>query len=316
MNLTEELDKYFIERKWCQVLNLLHTASFTNQQAVIDFINSKFPDLITKCHTPSFVKILSVITDINPNPLLLQKVIKYFDSIEYKTKEQEESSLVVHLDYDIVNFKNNNKVYDYLQNWIPDSAKERFFLLLFLYFNDSKDFSQAYKFLQKYLEKLDKKKEDFYEKRKKEFGIKLAEVALKAEDVFSFDDILPKLENSELKNLLMAYNSGNIKFVMESNHPFPKEKVLLIALVKLTVYRRSISLEEVSSSLKLSNQEVLFLVFKSLGKKLLTGYYDGKKKEIFLYKSINKAINDEEIREMKNKFTEWRRKVKKEIESI
>ncbi|KCZ80911.1 hypothetical protein H312_01684 [Anncaliia algerae PRA339] len=319
MDLLSELNRYFVERKWCQLLELLHKKCFSDTETCVNFIINNYSELLSKTHLHTLSNIISLITDISPNHSLLKTGIDYLNSIEFRSTEQEEALLTFNLNNEIINYKDNRNVYEYLKIKILDSCKERFYLLMFLYFDHSMDYTQAYKYLTLYLECLNLKKEfekKYYEERKKILYNNLAGIALYSEDVYSFDNILTELEESELKSLVYAYNIGDINYVNSKEHSFPKEKVYLISLVKLTVYKRSISLNEISSFLKLDIKDVLFLVFKSLGKGLIKGYYNGKDNELYLHKSINKAMNEEEIKEMKSKFEDWRNKVSKEIESI
>ncbi|RVD90939.1 26S proteasome regulatory subunit RPN9 PSMD13 [Tubulinosema ratisbonensis] len=313
MDLVTELNQLFVDRKWCQLLTTLNQNSVPHTDTCLKFILTHLKELIDKVNLPSFMSIISLLTDISSHLSLVEQVIFLLNGIEYKSVEQEECAFIARLNYDILTYKTHSKVYEYFKIKIPDSAKERFYCLVYLYFDHVNDFNMSYKYLSLYLDTLSDKNDVFYKKKKEFLTNKLAEIALKAENVYSFDDILPKLSDSDLKSLVLAYNTGDINYVNNTNHSFPKEKVYLISLVKLCVYKKSITVKEISDFLQINYSDSLFLIFKALGKELIKGYYDGKTNQLYLFKSINKSMNDNDIKEMKIRFGEWRNKVIKQM---
>lgn len=313
MDLTSELNRHFIDRKWCQLLLSIQKNCTTHTDICLSFITTHLKELFDKSDIISLTNLISLITDITSQVSLVESMLKHFDSLEFKSLEQEESAFITKLNYDILTFKSNSKIYEYFKCKIPVSAEERFYYLMYLYFDYVDDSDQCYKYLALYCDKLKEKEDDYYKEKRVFLCNKLGELALKAEDVYYFDDILINITDPELKTAVMAYSNGNIDLVKKSKHTYALEKAYLISLVKLCVYKKSISLKEISDALLLDYENCLFYMYKALGKGLIKGYYNGKNNQLYLYKSINKAVSESDIKEMKSRFEEWRIKVNEQI---
>lgn len=313
----ELLDELLKKRHWCQLLQTINENIVAEYTSIKEFIIENIEIIVTKTHPTTLADIFTIVCDTKKEDTLLICARKVYEGLEVTNEELEEAKLINEINIDIINVMNNiedsdleRRVYGYRKDGQTVFVTVRLNRLLFLYYEKNSDYDQAYFYLKKYIES----GYSSYELR--EMVNKLATFALKSENVFFFFDLIPYIDMIDEAKLIMAYNEGDINYVVKNCKDFSTEKVYLISFLNICSQKKHVSFNEIAHSLKLSEEESLVLIFKALGKGLVKGYVDGEHKMLYINSVKPKMLKTAEIEEMKMRFMEWRAKVRLAIKEF
>ncbi|ADM12685.1 uncharacterized protein Eint_111860 [Encephalitozoon intestinalis ATCC 50506] len=154
----------------------------------------------------------------------------------------------------------------------------------------------------------------------------LVEYALLSKEFFNFTLItsLPgfdKMNNRDLKEIFLMFREGNVERLEEkygkfteifgSNADVVKEKAYMIALINIcfSEAEKKVSIKKVEELLKIPNKMVIYIILKSFGLGLISGWIDGEKGILYFDSLIPRALQKEEIQKLKEKYEIWEGKV-------
>jgi len=209
------------------------------------------------------------------------------------------------------------------------------------YYKVKADYPQYYKNALLFLSSINI--DDLSNEEKVERAYELSLSALLGEGLYNFGELLmhPILESlvgtpyEWLKNLLYAYNSGNIdafnsisnsgEFLKESllvnNLDFLRRKLCLMSLMEHVFQRTKeergrISFSDIASETKVAEDEVEHLIMKAFSLGILKGKIDQVDKIVMVSWVQPRVLDLEQINSLKNKLDDWIEKVSKQSISL
>ncbi|KAL7412136.1 hypothetical protein BDY24DRAFT_393375 [Mrakia frigida] len=163
----------------------------------------------------------------------------------------------------------------------------------------------------------------------------LSLAALLADTIYNFGEllqhpILTSLDNTPdiwIKNLLFAFNAGDIgKYeslsphfpsepILEENKNFLRQKICLMTLIE-SVFRRAsddriLSFQNIAEDTKVSVAEVEYLVMKALSLKLIRGSLDSISQTATITWVQPRVLDRSQLEALVSRLTEWTDKVGK-----
>ncbi|KAG5859106.1 hypothetical protein KMI_09g15340 [Encephalitozoon hellem] len=158
----------------------------------------------------------------------------------------------------------------------------------------------------------------------------LVEYALLSKEFFNFTLItsLPgfsKMRNKDLKEIFMMFREGDIRGLEGKNDEFNKifgdnasivkEKAYVIALINICFAEaeKKISIKKIEESLKIPSKMVIYIVLKSFGLGLISGWINGEEGILYFDSLIPRALQKEEVVKLKEKYDVWEKKVQEVI---
>ncbi|KAG4099627.1 PCI-domain-containing protein [Neocallimastix lanati (nom. inval.)] len=209
------------------------------------------------------------------------------------------------------------------------------------YYKVKADYPQYYRNALLYLSSINI--EDLSNEEKVERAYELAISALLGEGLYNFGELImhPILESlvgtsyEWLKNLLYAYNSGNIdafnsisnsgEFLKESllvnNLDFLRRKLCLMSLIEHVFQRTKeergrISFSDIASETKVAEDEVEHLIMKAFSLGILKGKIDQVDKIVMVTWVQPRVLDLEQINSLKLRLDDWIEKVNAQTISL
>jgi len=209
------------------------------------------------------------------------------------------------------------------------------------YYKVKADYPQYYRNALLFLSSINV--DDLTNEEKVERAYELSLSALLGEGLYNFGELLmhPILESlvgtpyEWLKNLLYAYNSGNIdafntisnsgEFLKESllvnNLDFLRRKLCLMSLMEHVFQRTKeergrISFSDIAAETKVAEDEVEHLIMKAFSLGILKGKIDQVDKIVMVSWVQPRVLDLEQINSLKNKLDDWIEKVSKQTISL
>lgn len=306
---TLKFQEHFEARKWFQLLSALQSEK--DIDCAISFMKMHAAILVQKTHPPTLSKLLSKITDLRPDLELLLRMEKELELIPIRNNEQEEALVLVRINkYMLMLDEAEFQIYEYKKRMHRPYIQTRLNKLFYLYYERTGDMDQAYGALRDYMESCPENE------NMRALANKLAYFALISDEIYSFEEVMKYLSHVDRKDLLLAYNSGDVKYVLKSCREFSSEKIYLISFLNMCRMKPVLSLREISEQLELDDESVLFLVMKALGKGLVRGHLDGDTRTFHMNSVVSRALDEDGIRTMKERFAAWRIRVAEALASL
>lgn len=134
-------------------------------------------------------------------------------------------------------------------------------------------------------------------------------------------------EGCPLKELFIHFQEGNIENISEkdilkilniNNISHIKEKMYILNIMKICFNseQKFILLDHLASVLNIDQMVVIKLILRALGLKVISGWIDSDKKMLFFDYVLPRALNQDEMKNMRSKFIEWRNRVQGIIDII
>ncbi|KAL0266075.1 UNVERIFIED_CONTAM: hypothetical protein PYX00_011792 [Menopon gallinae] len=282
---TLKFQEHFEARKWFQLLSALQSEK--DIDCAISFMKMHAAILVQKTHPPTLSKLLSKITDLRPDLELLLRVEKELELIPIRNNEQEEALVLVRINKHMLMLDEAEfQIYEYKKRMHRPYVQARLNKLFYLYYERTGDMYQAYGALRDYMESNPENE------NMRVLANKLAYFALVSDEIHSFEEVMKYLGHVDRKDVLLAYNSGDVKM------------------------RPVLSLQEIGEQLELSDESVLLLVMKALGKGLVRGHLDGDTRTFHMNSVVSRALDGDGIRAMKERFAAWRTRVAEALASL
>lgn len=306
---TLKFQEHFEARKWFQLLTALQNERDIG--CAVSFMKMHAATLVQKTHPPTLSRLLSKITDLRPDLELLLRMEAELESIPIRNGEQEEALVIVRINkYMLMLEEAEFHVYEYKKHEHRPYIQKRLNKLFYLYYERTGDVGQAYCALRDYMES-GPENEDM-----RELANKLVHFALVSDEIYSFEDVMKYADCIDRRDLLLAYNSGDVKYVLENCGEFSSEKIYLISFLDMCRAKQVLSLREIGEQLELRDDAVLFLVMKALGKGLVRGHLDGETRTFHMNRVVSRVLDEGGIRAMKEKFSAWRTRVAEVLASL
>eukprot|EP00866_Antonospora_locustae_P002066 jgi/Antlo1/2066/247 len=306
---TLKFNEHFKARKWFQLLSALQNEKDIG--LAISFMKMHAAILVQKTHPPTLSRLLSKITDLRPDLELLLRMENELELIPIRNREQEEALVIVRINKCMLMLEEAEfQVYEYKKHVHRPYIQIRLNKLFYLYYERTGDVGQAYCALRDYMESAPEN-EDM-----RVLANKLMHFALVSDEIYSFEDVIKYEYCVDRKDILHAYNNGDVKYVLENCREFSPEKIYLISFLDMCRKKQVLSLQEVGEHLELSDDAVLFLVIKALGKGLVRGHFDGETRTFHMNRVVSRVLDEGGIRAMKDKFSAWRTRVAEVLASL
>lgn len=306
---TLKFQEHFEARKWFQLLSALYNEK--DIDGAISFMKKHAATLVQKTHSPTLSKLLSKITDLRPDLELLLRMEEELELIPIRNNEQEEALALVRINkYMLMLDEAEFHIYEYKKDVHRPYVQARLSKLFYLYYERIGDMEQAYGALRDYMESHPENE------NMRALANKLVYFALVSDEIYSFEDVMKYLNHVDCKALLLAYNNGDVKYVLENCKEFSADKIYLISFLNMCRKKQVLSIREIGEQLELSDEAVFFLVLKALGKGLVKGHLDGEMRTFHMNSIVSRVLDEDGIRAMKEKFTAWRMRVAEVLASL
>lgn len=130
-----------------------------------------------------------------------------------------------------------------------------------------------------------------------------------------------------LKELFISLREGNIQDISDKDMKeilktkdvsHIKEKMYIMKIMKICFNseHKFVSFDDLVSKLNLEEMDVIKLILRALGLKVINGWIDSEQRMLFFDSLLPRALSEDELINMKSKFIEWRNRVQKVIDVI
>ncbi|CAD26106.1 hypothetical protein [Encephalitozoon cuniculi GB-M1] len=208
------------------------------------------------------------------------------------------------------------KLFEWKSLKMPKNVRTMYNLLGFKLYQKIRNIEAAFTHLLKYINLSES--EDLMDT--------LVEYAMLSKEFFNYTLItsLPgfnKMKNRELKEIFIMFREGNVKGLEKRYNKFTeifgsyadivKEKAYMIALINICFLEveKKVSVKKIEELLEISNKMAIYIVLKSFGLGLISGWIDGEEGTLYFDSLIPRALQKEEIVKLKEKYDVWEKKV-------
>ncbi|WUR03087.1 proteasome subunit RPN9 (RPN9) [Vairimorpha necatrix] len=198
-----------------------------------------------------------------------------------------------------------------------------FNFLAFLYYEKSGNHENCVKYLLEYVKKNNEEINNLE---------LLAKYSLVSRKFFNFIEIFSLKNfdkiNEDIYKIYIAVQEGNTKLVDKyikiihnifgDKYQIVREKAYFIGLINLCFKenKRILGFEKIQEELEIREEEINGFLLKALGFGLIKGWIDDKNKVLYFNTIIPRCLQEAELNKMKNKFGEWKEKIRQAIEMI
>lgn len=325
----EKITKYKDQRKWAQFSRMIvKNVNDNNSQQLctmfLDNIHQIHPKTITETALAmtGSLKPESAIELLNTAKEAIHTSILYSGNFELEVVSLEiVKSLILVEQGELEGIEKN--IYGWKNLMMNERMLTMYNFLAFKFYDKIHNLENAFKYLFEYV------------KLNPEANLMevLTMYSLVSYEFFNFTSIstLPGFEAVKEESLLKiftAVQAGDISFItpnqktltdiFQNKAEIITEKVHMIALVNLCFYepKKQLSFEAIEESLQIDSAKCNYYLLKALGLGLIKGWIDGGKRTLYFDSIAPRALNNDQILQMKSQFHDWKLRVKTIIKCL